>query len=401
MKKAKIPSVDNLAADLILYMTQFMDPSSMYQFSQITPYVQTVFSTSYSGKIWTRAAEEVCENVVEDIRDDLTPQQIIQLIANRGCESCGKKRIRKVYWPFGKRLCLDCVKTLTISDYRLEHDFKIPSANFPLYYISRELWSKTHGTFSLDFYLISDVESKTGKSLAIIRSERHDLSKEFEIWLRERFSNKKRIDRCKQVKDILSEIADGDHENLTDILTDEFINSLDEKYAELTEIDKAAAKQTRKRNKLYKKFDEAIQECKSVQDIDDLHEEIKQSEFPWEFDARIYTQRWNIIRPEYEAKFDLNLQECESVQDLEDLRKEIRRDDIPTNLSQKFNNKISAQIRHLIGPLNQNIQSSEKIFPCYLCDDQTRLFTWNGLDQHSYAKHGVRAHLNIGPSRAL
>jgi hypothetical protein len=61
------------------------------------------------------------------VRNDLgvTAKRALELTAGTGCELCGARRIRKVHWPFLVRCCQQCLRENTVSDYRLDREFRV------------------------------------------------------------------------------------------------------------------------------------------------------------------------------------------------------------------------------------------------------------------------------------
>jgi len=103
-------------------------------------------------------------------RYGLTSQQRISLLSQCGCQECGCPRITKVHWPFPIRVCADCFQAMTISDYRLTHDHGIPHDRFEhLGYTTAELWNRHLGSYSLNFYIVSDVQRAIGCRLSAYR----------------------------------------------------------------------------------------------------------------------------------------------------------------------------------------------------------------------------------------
>lgn len=85
----------------------------------------------------------------------------------RGCHFCDNVRTRKRYPQFGDIVCCpECLKTRTISDYRLTNDYFIKEEVFQdLPHTTADLWSKYAGSYTLNFYWTATIVDRIGKSL--------------------------------------------------------------------------------------------------------------------------------------------------------------------------------------------------------------------------------------------
>lgn len=111
---------------------------------------------------------EASEGIIEVEEGNVTARRALQLVTGTGCECCKCPRIRKVHWPFLQRMCRPCLETMTISDYRLEHDYLIKPFIFKgLPFVQSYLYSKYFGQYLVTFYLRDSVvktyTEKTGK----------------------------------------------------------------------------------------------------------------------------------------------------------------------------------------------------------------------------------------------
>lgn len=137
---------------------------------------------SNSNPCWERILDVFCSVSDDHGREADTAQKhvldgtisakrALQLVTATGCESCGCKRTRKVYWPFFCRWCRVCLEAKTISDYRLVNDFKVDKSaleNLPC--VLADLYAPRIGSYTLQFYLINDViDAHGGSSLEQIR----------------------------------------------------------------------------------------------------------------------------------------------------------------------------------------------------------------------------------------
>jgi hypothetical protein len=87
----------------------------------------------------------------------------VRLLSTIGCQRCGCPRIHKVTWPFRTRVCQPCLEIFTMSNYRLglvlESDVMVNLENsLKKFSRNKDLFSRYVGTYTLTFYLISDVD---------------------------------------------------------------------------------------------------------------------------------------------------------------------------------------------------------------------------------------------------
>ena len=111
---------------------------------------------------WTIYAEKYkCEPV-----DTNNPKACLLLYTMTGCQFCKIPRIRKVYEQFQVRCCTECLYKHTISDYKLDSLYLIKKEMVQdLPSISKDMWSKYAGEYTLTFYWISQIEKKLGCTL--------------------------------------------------------------------------------------------------------------------------------------------------------------------------------------------------------------------------------------------
>lgn len=123
----------------------------------------------HSQRIWHLQSRRLLAGVQESHNRIIWEQKLLQcpvnnktfvaLYTDRGCEVCGKSRIRKVSVEFHWRLCESCTHASTISDYRLRTDFQCPSEVVQsLSHTQATLWNRYIGEYELNFYAKRDVE---------------------------------------------------------------------------------------------------------------------------------------------------------------------------------------------------------------------------------------------------
>ena len=129
--------------------------------------------------VWKSAWETFIEEK-DDLKsvDSRNPKECLLLYSLTGCQFCLIPRIRKVYTEFRARCCKECLYKRTLSDYMLTNKYLVSLSkinNLPS--ITKELWSRKIGTYTLVFYWIDDVEKRLGFSLdeyKILEKERRD-----------------------------------------------------------------------------------------------------------------------------------------------------------------------------------------------------------------------------------
>lgn len=85
--------------------------------------------------------------------------QALSLVVETGCQICGAKRIRKVYWPFKRRICQSCLYANTVSDYVLKTEYGLVEEDIADYeFDEREMYSKPANLYyTLKFYWCTSV----------------------------------------------------------------------------------------------------------------------------------------------------------------------------------------------------------------------------------------------------
>ena len=103
----------------------------------------------------TDAAKEACMD-----RYGLTPCAKASLLTEIGCQRCGAPRITKVHWPFPVRVCAECVRSVTVSSYRLENEYGIKAGHLPFFEVG--MWNRMMGGYTLRFHFVPDVRALIG-----------------------------------------------------------------------------------------------------------------------------------------------------------------------------------------------------------------------------------------------
>ncbi len=80
--------------------------------------------------VWSLVSECLGELKIipRSVKERVPDTRIVSLCLDRGCQMCGAKGVRKIYWEMGGgamgcRVCRDCLETNTIEKYYIEKEF--------------------------------------------------------------------------------------------------------------------------------------------------------------------------------------------------------------------------------------------------------------------------------------
>lgn len=97
--------------------------------------------------------ESLCSAQQAVVSGTCNARKALCLVSIVGCELCGAQRIRKVHWPFVVRCCQSCLESHTISDYRLKNDYSMPENVLQgLPHTIGEMYTPRFGAYTLRFY---------------------------------------------------------------------------------------------------------------------------------------------------------------------------------------------------------------------------------------------------------
>ncbi|CAI2166826.1 9532_t:CDS:2 [Funneliformis geosporum] len=74
-------------------------------------------------EIWKASREMFLPYLQLPPPDGMTERQYVRLVLERGCQFCGKTKIRKVYWEFLVRCCEVCLKKKTLRKEDIKQDY--------------------------------------------------------------------------------------------------------------------------------------------------------------------------------------------------------------------------------------------------------------------------------------
>jgi hypothetical protein len=147
--------------DLFYMMCGYLDPASLLALSRCKQAWTLNVLNRDKVRLWEPAARSLLAQY--DMEVDVPSRNYkatVALLSDRGCETCGKARIRKVVFEFGWRLCKACTHAATISDYRLTNEYPdVPHETMrhmltDLPCTSADLWSRWYGDYTLNFYAV-------------------------------------------------------------------------------------------------------------------------------------------------------------------------------------------------------------------------------------------------------
>jgi hypothetical protein len=78
-------------------------------------------------------------------------KNVVKLAGFTGCMICNKPNIRKVWWEFNIRCCIDCLSTKTIGEWEFEK--KMPKDAYShLPYNTKQMYNRYFGNYIIKFY---------------------------------------------------------------------------------------------------------------------------------------------------------------------------------------------------------------------------------------------------------
>lgn len=88
---------------------------------------------------------------IPDPPSHISETTFLDLLMGKGCQNCHTPFTRKVYWEFWRRLCSDCLNSMSIRSYQLQTSIDyVP-------YIEKSSWTRWGGESNYKIYLIDDI----------------------------------------------------------------------------------------------------------------------------------------------------------------------------------------------------------------------------------------------------
>jgi hypothetical protein len=143
---------------LVMKLFPYLSRHSLLKLKTTCKYFQSLIPdcTIFTKTFWNLTDQEIlafssCNTL------NWNRQMHLLTTSKRGCENCGKKRIRKIFWEYQIRACQQCKIKLTISNYRIRQLLLPRNCIKDLPYIKGKLWNYYIGSYELEFYLKKDV----------------------------------------------------------------------------------------------------------------------------------------------------------------------------------------------------------------------------------------------------
>ena len=144
---------------LVMKMFPYMDRFTLIKLKSTCKYFSSLIPDCNieNRRFWRLTDSEVSNFELGGDTQNWNRQMYLLSTPKRGCEHCGKKRVRKIYWEYKIRMCKKCKINLTTSSFRL---FKLGLPRMyltDLSYINYTLWRRFIGSYTLKFYLKKDI----------------------------------------------------------------------------------------------------------------------------------------------------------------------------------------------------------------------------------------------------
>jgi hypothetical protein len=167
----------------------------------------------YSDKIAFNsllALSETCkefQNIIEPLWEelydklDVTPEQEyymrnlsylkrLHLLLDKGCQRCGTPNIKKIHWPQPMRICQECFKEITITQYNLKVKYNIRLDLDDYFVLKRDVERIIH--CKLEEYHLNEYKRKLATDLNVPFK---DLSKYSKSYLKKYRPDPKRVEK--------------------------------------------------------------------------------------------------------------------------------------------------------------------------------------------------------------
>ncbi|CAG8698382.1 13716_t:CDS:2 [Acaulospora morrowiae] len=123
------PMILTFPPEVFINICKFLRPRDLVSLSAVCKvFAQYLISSSSTTtqQIWKEARTLHLRFLQMDPPEGMDERQYIKLSVERGCQFCGKPRIRKIYWAFRTRMCSDCFSAKTESEITIVKDMKLP-----------------------------------------------------------------------------------------------------------------------------------------------------------------------------------------------------------------------------------------------------------------------------------
>ena len=150
-----------LCDEIIKIIIDFCDIPTMFSM-----YINKDLTKYIDEQNWKTIWFQMCQNkksIINEFEKKTTPtsdneyKNIVRLAGFNGCMICNKKNIRKVWWEFNIRCCLDCLTTKTIGEWEFEK--KLPKETYSqLPYTTKQMYNRYFGNYIIKFYWKKNID---------------------------------------------------------------------------------------------------------------------------------------------------------------------------------------------------------------------------------------------------
>ncbi|RIA84682.1 hypothetical protein C1645_831904 [Glomus cerebriforme] len=114
-----------LPPEMFINICQNLPPVDLLSLARVCKRFNGFLSAEHSmttQEIWKASREKFLQFLQMPPPTGMTERQYVRLVLERGCQFCGKTKIRKVYWEFLVRCCEDCLKERTLRQEEIRQD---------------------------------------------------------------------------------------------------------------------------------------------------------------------------------------------------------------------------------------------------------------------------------------
>ncbi|CAG8434165.1 9203_t:CDS:2 [Scutellospora calospora] len=132
--------------EMFINICQYLPPVDLLSLARICKKFNGFLCTEHSittQEIWRASRAEYLPFLQMPPPDGMSERQYIRLVFERGCQFCGKGKIRKVYWEYNVRSCEQCLKARTIRQDEIQKQIisKMYGFDMPNIYFLEEIIS--------------------------------------------------------------------------------------------------------------------------------------------------------------------------------------------------------------------------------------------------------------------
>lgn len=114
-----LPTIINgLCIELLLFIFSFCSPATLHRCRRVCTLWQNLIKKE---TIWVKSHQVYLPRLPLPPADVISQSQFLELLLGRGCQLCGRPRIRKVAWKWLVRACAPCLHAHSKSLFELVH----------------------------------------------------------------------------------------------------------------------------------------------------------------------------------------------------------------------------------------------------------------------------------------